>query len=370
MTRRNKEIRAEERELQDGARSPRVTARLDKQTDCSQDTVGRLSKFARAPFSASDAPRQRSGEGEILLPLHVSEEEESEGEGACSLQAGRHAHTAKGGGGKGNNKSLPDDLPEPTLKDVLFAVNRCNTSISSLTVQLEAFKEDITRVRHDIQKVAERTTRVETRVGEVEDQLAPLQKDVRRHAVSIAALLAKTDDLENRSRRNNIRLVGVPEKVKGPDPSAYFESWILNLFGKEALTPLYAVERAHRVPMRPLPPGAPPRPILVKLLHFKDRDTILRKARDLPAATINGSRISFYPDFSTEVQKRRMLFQDIKRRLRALQVPYAMLYPAKLRVVALGSTRFFESPKDAVSWLDCHESQLKAQKATSLGEND
>lgn len=242
MTRCNKEIRAEERELQDGARSPRSVARLDKQADWSQDSVGRLSKYARVPPSAQDAPKQCSGEGETSQPMHDSEEGDSEGEGACSIQASRQVTRSMDGGGKGTHRSLQDDLPEPTLKDVLLAVNRCNTALSSLTVQFEGFKEDITRVRHDIQKVVERTTRVETRVSEVEDQIAPLQRDTRKNNLSIAALLAKTDDLENRSCRNNVRLVGVPEKVEGLNPSNYFESWILNIFGKEMLTPLYAVE--------------------------------------------------------------------------------------------------------------------------------
>lgn len=80
--------------------------------------------------------------------------------------------------------------------------------------------------------------------------------------------------------------------------------------------------------------------------------------------------MSFYPDFSADVQKRRMLFQDIKRRLRTLQLPYAMLYPAKLRVVALKATHFFESPKDANRWLDCNEAQLREQMGEAVGGKD
>lgn len=121
--------------------------------------------------------------------------------------------------------------------------------------------------------------------------------------------------------------------------------------------------------MRPLPPGAPPRPVLIKLLHFKDRDIILWQARDLEGAGINGCRVSFYPDFSAEVQKRRMQFQDVKRRLRALQVPYAMLYPARLRAAALCATHFFKAPKDAFSWIECNEAQLKAQTTATAGGN-
>lgn len=74
---------------------------------------------------------------------------------------------------------------------------------------------------------------------------------------------------------------------------------------------------------------------------------------------MNGSRIAFYPDFSADLQKRRAQFQDVKRRLRTLELSYAMLYPAKLRVVAEDTTHFFENPKDAAGWLDQKEASLR-----------
>lgn len=272
MARRNKEIRAEEKEIQDGTRSPRSSARAEKMTF---DSPGRLSKYARIPSSTQSIPGQSSAnEGQIRMTLQMQDggEEGAEAVEACLTHIERQDVRPKDRGRKEIPASLQDAVPEPTLKDVLYAVNRCNSALSSLTLQFEAFKEDITHVRHDIQKVAERATRMETRISGVEDQIVPLQRDTRKNTLSIAALLAKTDDLENRSRRNNVRIVGVPEKVEGPNPAEYFESWLLNVFGKETLSPLFAIERAHRVPMRPLPPGAPPRTVLIKLLHFKDRD--------------------------------------------------------------------------------------------------
>lgn len=255
---------------------------------------------------------------------------------------------------------------EPTLKDVLAAVTKCNSALAHLSVQVGSMQEQLSFVRHDIQKVNERTTAVEGRVSDIEDKLPPLSRDVRRHDQLLTNLLSKTDDLENRLRRNNVRLIGVPEKFEGTTPTDSFEKWLMTVFGKEVLSPLYAVERAHRVPTRPLPPGAPPRPVLIKLLHYKDRDAILRAARQNPDISINGHKIAFFPDFSAEVQRKRAQFIDVKRRLRSLQVPYAMLYPAmlypaRLRVVALNSVHFFENPKDEASWLDQHERSLRRE---------
>lgn len=251
---------------------------------------------------------------------------------------------------------------EPTIKDVLLAVNRSNDTLATLSVHVGKVQADISFIRHDLQNVRERLSAAEERISTVEDAIPPLSKEVKTHTAQIAALFLKTDDFENRLRRNNVRLIGVPEKAEGSNPGDFFEQWLAQAIGREKLSPLYAVERAHRVPTRLPPPGAPPRPVLVRVLHYKDRDVILRAARDLPELAIDNSRISIFPDFSAEVQRRRMQFIAVKKRLRDLQIAYAMLYPARLRVTALGRAHFFDTPALAMDWLDSHETRLRTSK--------
>lgn len=78
-----------------------------------------------------------------------------------------------------------------------------------------------------------------------------------------------------------------------------------------------------------------------------------------PAMTIDNSKISLFPDFSTDVQKRRAQFTDVKKRLRALELQYAMLYPAWLQVVAKGRLIFLEKPSLVQQWLDREENTLR-----------
>lgn len=255
--------------------------------------------------------------------------------------------------------SSMDATPEPTIRDIFAAVSTCNASLDTLNHHMGDLKSDMVHVRQDLKKITDRVREAETRIGQVEDQLLPLSQAVKSNTQQIAALLLKVDDLENRSRRNNVRLVGVPEKEEGRDPVAFFEKWLADTMGRNILSPFFAIERAHRVPTRAPPPGAPPRPILMKLLHFRDRDAILRAAREKGDITIQGHKVSFYPDFSNEIQKRRMQFLDVKKRLRNIGISYAMQYPARLRVAAQDTTHFFDSPKDAVKWLDINEQTLR-----------
>lgn len=87
----------------------------------------------------------------------------------------------------------------------------------------------------------------------MEDQLPPMAKAIQSHAQDIASLLNKVDDLENRSRRNNVRLVGVPEKAEGRNLVAFLESWLINAIGKDSLSPLKGPTESRRVPCLQVP---------------------------------------------------------------------------------------------------------------------
>ena len=255
-------------------------------------------------------------------------------------------------GAQGTGDAVVQAAAQPTLADILRAVNLGNASVNTV-------REELSLLRQDLQKMRERTTAVESRVSEIEDRMTPIEREAKAAYQLAREATDRAEDFENRLRRNNVRIVGLPEKVEGRDPTAYVEGWLLDIFGKNSFSPLFAVERAHRVPARPPAPGGPPRPMLAKLLHYRDRETVLRQARERANIQHNGTRVSFYPDFSAEVQRRRAKFFDVKRRLRQLQLSYAMLYPAKLRVIVEGQAQFFDSAKDAANWLDRNEQPLR-----------
>ncbi|KAJ1181318.1 hypothetical protein NDU88_006526 [Pleurodeles waltl] len=73
----------------------------------------------------------------------------------------------------------------------------------------------------------------------------------------IQGLEHRAEDAEGRSRYINVRIVGMPESVEGPDAVTYLESWLCTL-DERPLTPFFALERAHRVPTRRSEPGGRP----------------------------------------------------------------------------------------------------------------
>lgn len=87
------------------------------------------------------------------------------------------------------------------------------------------------------------------------------------------------------------------------------------------------------------------------MLHYRDRDTIISLVHTKGNVEVNGSRVSSFLYFSVTVQKQSAQFIDIKRCLCTLQIQYAMLYPAKLRIVAKGETIFLMTPKRLIAGL-------------------
>lgn len=175
----------------------------------------------------------------------------------------------------------------------------------------------------------------------MEDDLNPLKQEVKTISVKMNAYAFKMEDMENRLRRNNVRILGLSKRCGGSNPIGFMEKWLMETFGKDVFSPFFAIERAHRVPYRVPLPGVQPRAFLVKLLFFKDKETIHQKARERRDIYYNGVKILFFPDFSAVLQKKRAKLVEVKKKLQQLKIVYAMLYTSRLQVVALGEMHFF-----------------------------
>lgn len=55
-------------------------------------------------------------------------------------------------------------------------------------------------------------------------------------------------DTENRLRRNNIRILGLPKRAEGNKPSEFAGQCLSTILDLGDLPPTFVVEQAHRVP--------------------------------------------------------------------------------------------------------------------------
>ena len=59
-----------------------------------------------------------------------------------------------------------------------------------------------------------------------------------------------------------------------------------------------------------------------------------------------------FEDFSAAVIKKRQEFYQVKQQLKERGIPFAMTYPATLRIQYDGQVKFFNNPKEVVTFLD------------------
>uniref|UniRef100_A0A667ZPJ3 L1 transposable element RRM domain-containing protein n=1 Tax=Myripristis murdjan TaxID=586833 RepID=A0A667ZPJ3_9TELE len=234
---------------------------------------------------------------------------------------------------------------EITLQAVWDAIQGIKQHIDEKT---EPLQTSLAALQTSLNNVNGHIEELENRVSTNEDDIENHKTRLEQLEESHAHLVDKIEDLENRSRRSNLRFIHVPESAEGRDIIAFMSRLIPELLGHENFPEPPAIERAHRSPtFRRVDDTAKPRPILVKLLNFQDKVKILRLARKKNQLLYNGSRIHIYPDFSPELAKKRRGFDKVKRRLHELNYKFSLRYPCTLSVLVDGKVQLFRSPEDA-----------------------
>ena len=85
---------------------------------------------------------------------------------------------------------------------------------------------------------------------------------------------------------------------------------------------------AHRTPNRRDPRRTTPRHVIIKMAKIKDKDRVLKTARERKKVTCKGKRITLTSDFSTEILQARREWRDIFNAMKQKGLEPRILYPA------------------------------------------
>lgn len=129
------------------------------------------------------------------------------------------------------------------------------------------------------------------------------------------------------SHSNCIRVVRLPEKIKGKVMVAYLENLLRAEVASQGLSQLFALKRDHRVPAgHPTPPRAPPRMVVVHLLHFQDRDLIVQRALMEGKIQLENASVAIFSDYTLAVEQRGYSILAVKKELHKAGLHYALLF--------------------------------------------
>uniref|UniRef100_A0A8P4G1W7 L1 transposable element RRM domain-containing protein n=1 Tax=Dicentrarchus labrax TaxID=13489 RepID=A0A8P4G1W7_DICLA len=189
-------------------------------------------------------------------------------------------------------------------------------------------------------------------LGETMDRVTALEKSQQSISKECKKMQDKCQDLENRSRRQNLRLVGITEGAEGGNMIKFLADFFPAVLGADNFSSLVVIDRAHRTLAPRLTSGERPRAILVRLHYYTDKQKILDLGKTKGRLTYKGDQVHIFPDMSPEVSRQRAAFNPVKRKLREANVTYSLFYPARLAINVDGIRHSFDSPKAAEDFYD------------------
>ena len=140
----------------------------------------------------------------------------------------------------------------------------------------------ITEMKTTLEGINSRITETEEQISDLEDRKAEFTAAERNKEKRMKRNEDSLRDLWDNIKRNNIPIIGVPEgeeRKKGPEK--IFEEIIIENFpnmGKEIIATQF--QEVQRVPYRINPRRNMPKHIVIKLAKIKDKEKLLKAARE------------------------------------------------------------------------------------------
>ena len=119
-----------------------------------------------------------------------------------------------------------------------------------------------------------------------------------------------------------------------------FEEMIAKTFPNMGKEPLTQIQNA-RVPYKINPRRNTMRHMLIKLTKIKDKEKILKAAREKKQITYKGTLIRLFADFSAETLQARREWHDILNVMKGKNLQSRILYPARLSFRFEGEIKSF-----------------------------
>lgn len=220
-----------------------------------------------------------------------------------------------------------------------------NNQLGELTNSVSVMESNLGEIKREVSANEQRIEEAETRIAATEDALDKAERALVKATKRLTYLEEKTEDLENRGRRKNIRLFGLKEGAEGKRPLLDFITDMLPQWLGNELDKVFILERAHRTLAAAVPNQN--RAVLLRFLNYQDKEFVLRSTRQRDI-THDGSKLAFVQDFSAETIRRRREFNTVKKLFVDMGTFRGFhLQPCRLRVVHNGKIQLFSSPQEA-----------------------
>lgn len=211
-------------------------------------------------------------------------------------------------------------------------------------------KQQLLDIRSELDKTNARLDEVETRVADHEDKLQNSDDLLAAMILAQEQLQNKLMSLDANSRREMLRLYGVPEGAEsGASSMTQFVEKLLRENLNIPSSTVLQIQKAYRASATPPPDGSQPRSILVKFLCYTVKEEVLRLAWQKKGLVWHNSKISLDHDYPPEIMARRREYAEVRRILKEKNLRFRTIYPARLKVFYEEGTKIYSTVEDATA---------------------
>ncbi|CAN7977806.1 unnamed protein product [Ixodes persulcatus] len=191
--------------------------------------------------------------------------------------------------------------PGPTVSEQLETILLSQRDMSARLASIEL------RLEQSAASANERLTSIEHKIEALSfsaQKLEQCEATIESLKCQVVTLLDKVDDLENRSRRNNLIVYGINEE-DNETLASIKKAVIEDLFQSKMGVNVASVERIHRLGRKAANKS---RPVIIKFFDYNEKMLLMKNAPKL-----KGTKISVSEDYSLRVQAiRKKLWQMVK----------------------------------------------------------
>uniref|UniRef100_K7E0G8 L1 transposable element RRM domain-containing protein n=1 Tax=Monodelphis domestica TaxID=13616 RepID=K7E0G8_MONDO len=230
-----------------------------------------------------------------------------------------------------------------------FWKEKWEKEISSLIDKTSQLEKELEASNRRADKDEKQNQSLTTRIKQLEDSEITKQQVSIKQSQKINELeekmkylTEKVTDLENRGRRDNLRIIGLPKKYEiNKNLDALLQEIIeencphvLEQGGK------IEIERVHRTPSILNPQKTTPRNVIAKFKSFQEKEKILQEAKKR-SFRYRGTPIRITQDLAANTLRNRKAWNTIFRKARELGLQPRINYPAKLTIYFQGKVWAF-----------------------------
>lgn len=256
--------------------------------------------------------------------------------------------------GPQNHKEQDHHLQHPTSwQDCLQAIPTKEDFRLLIEEVKSACRAEIQVIHTNLKHLSDRVEMAEEEIQETKLAVHRTQVQGADHHIMLRNMQRHLEDLDNRGRRNNIRVRGLPESEGPEDLHETLQLLFNNLLGDPPNKPI-EMDRAHRA-LRPKGPISRPRDVICRVHSFPLKEVIMRKARTTKKILFENTQVQLFPDLSWITLQKRRLLQPLLILLQENDITYRWGFPFSLTARRQGKTAVLRFPEDVENFCDTME---------------